>query len=96
MSIGVLARTHLRERVRDIPERMGLKSRRVRDLPAEAPVYYVMALGLFMAVSTGASLFWRTRSNTDLLVEQEFYGMMVAHRAGQTLMNEAELPTPPH
>jgi hypothetical protein len=56
MSIGVLARTYPRERVRDILERMGLQSRRVRDLPAEALVYYVIALGLFMAVSTGEVL----------------------------------------
>jgi len=37
-------------------ERTGLQSRRVRDLPAEALVYYVIALGLFMAVSTGEVL----------------------------------------
>ena len=56
MSIGVLARTYPRERIRDILERMGLQSRRVRDLPADALVYYVIALGLFMAVSTGEVL----------------------------------------
>lgn len=56
MSIGVLARTYPRERIRDILERMGLQSRRVRYLPAEALVYYVIALGLFMAVSTGEVL----------------------------------------
>ena len=56
LSIGVLARTYPRERIRDILVRMGLQSRRVRDLPAEAVVYYVIALGLFMAVSTGEVL----------------------------------------
>jgi hypothetical protein len=56
LSIGVLARTYPRERIRDILVRMGLQSRRVRDLPAEALVYYVIALGLFMAVSTGEVL----------------------------------------
>lgn len=56
MSIGVLARTYPRERIRSILVRMGLQSRRVRDLPAEALVYYVIALGLFMAVSTGEVL----------------------------------------
>jgi hypothetical protein len=56
MSIGVLARTYPRERIRNILERMGLQSRRVRDLPADALVYYVIALGLFMAVSTGEVL----------------------------------------
>jgi len=56
MSIGVLARTYPRERIRDILVRMGLQSRRVRDLPAEFLVYYVIALGLFMAVSTGEVL----------------------------------------
>lgn len=56
MSIGVLARIYPRERIRDILVRMGLQSKRVRDLPAEALVYYVIALGLFMAVSTGEVL----------------------------------------
>lgn len=52
LSIGVLARSYPRERIRDILIRMGLQSKRVRDLPAEALIYYVIALGLFMAVST--------------------------------------------
>lgn len=56
MSIGVLARTYPRKRIRSILVRMGLESKRVRDLPAEALVYYVIALGLFMAVSTGEVL----------------------------------------
>ena len=37
-------------------QKLGLQSQRVRDLPAEALVYYVIALGLFMAVSTGEVL----------------------------------------
>lgn len=56
LSIGLLARTYPQERIRDILVRMGLQSKRVRDLPAEALVYYVIALGLFMAVSTGEVL----------------------------------------
>lgn len=56
MSIGVLARTYPLEKIRDILERTGLQSQRVRDLPADALVYYVIALGLFMAVSTGEVL----------------------------------------
>jgi len=56
LSVGVLARSYPRERIHDILERMGLQSKRVRDLPAEALVYYVIALGLFMAVSTGEVL----------------------------------------
>ena len=48
LSVGVLARSYSRERIRDILERMGLQSQRVRDLPAEALVYYVIALGLFI------------------------------------------------
>jgi hypothetical protein len=56
LSIGLLARTYPRERIRNILVRMGLQSKRVRDLPAEALVYYVIALGLFMAVSTGEVL----------------------------------------
>ena len=56
LSVGILARSYPRERIRAILERTGLQSRRVRDLPAEALVYYVIALGLFMAVSTGEVL----------------------------------------
>jgi hypothetical protein len=56
LSIGLLARTYPRERIREILLRMGLQSKRVRDLPAEALVYYVIALGLFMSVSTGEVL----------------------------------------
>lgn len=52
LSIGVLARTYPRERIRNILVRKGLQSKRVRDLPAEVMVYYVIALGLYMAVST--------------------------------------------
>jgi len=56
LSVGILARSYPRERIRKILERLGLQSKRVRDLPAEALVYYVIALGLFMAVSTGEVL----------------------------------------
>ncbi len=52
LSIGVLARTYPRERIREILVSTGHQSKRVRDLPSEALVYYVIALGLFMAVST--------------------------------------------
>jgi hypothetical protein len=56
LSVGILARSYPRERIRKILERQGLQSKRVRDLPSEALVYYVIALGLFMAVSTGEVL----------------------------------------
>lgn len=56
LSIGVLARSYPRERIRKILERLNANSKRVRDLPAEVLVYYVIALGLFMAVSTGEVL----------------------------------------
>jgi len=56
LSVGVLARSSPRERIRDILEKMGLQIQRVRDLLAGALVYYVIALGLFMAVSTGEVL----------------------------------------
>ena len=46
LSVGILARSYPRERIRAILERTGLQSRRVRDLPAEALVYYVIALGV--------------------------------------------------
>jgi hypothetical protein len=56
LSIGVLAKAYSRDRIRSILERGGVQSQRVRDLPAEVVVYYVIALGLFMAVSTGEVL----------------------------------------
>jgi hypothetical protein len=56
LSIGILARTYPRERIKQILQELGLESKRVRDLPAEVLVYYVIALGLFMAVSTGEVL----------------------------------------
>lgn len=52
LSIGLLARSYPRERIVNILEKLGLQSRRVRDLPNDALVYYIIALGLFMAVST--------------------------------------------
>lgn len=52
MSIGVLARTYPRERIQALLGSLGLESKRIRDLPADALVYYIIALGLFMAVST--------------------------------------------
>ena len=56
LSIGLLARSYPRKKIQSILARLGLGSKRVRDLPAEALVYYVIALGLFMAVSTGEVL----------------------------------------
>ena len=56
LSIGVLVRSYPRERIRMILERLDANSQRTRDLPAEVLVYYVIALGLFMAVSTGEVL----------------------------------------
>lgn len=56
LSIGVLAQSYPLSRIRSILERGGWQSQRVRDLPAEVVVYYVIALGLFMAVSTGEVL----------------------------------------
>jgi hypothetical protein len=48
LSIGVLARCYPRERVREILARFNANSQRVRDLPSDALVYYVIALGLFI------------------------------------------------
>jgi Insertion element 4 transposase N-terminal/Transposase DDE domain len=56
LSIGLLARSYPRKLIRAILEDQGRQSERVRDLPAELVVHYVIALGLFMAVSTGEVL----------------------------------------
>ena len=52
LSVGVLARSYPREEILEILRDLGLESRRVRGLPNEALVHYIIALGLFMAVST--------------------------------------------
>jgi Insertion element 4 transposase N-terminal/Transposase DDE domain len=52
LSVGVLAAAYPREQVAAAVAAAERGSKRVRDLPAEAVTYYVMALGLLMAVST--------------------------------------------
>lgn len=52
LSIGVLAQIYPWERVSAVLQQTDRASERVRDLPAEVVTYYVMGLGLFMAVST--------------------------------------------
>jgi hypothetical protein len=52
LSIGVLAQIYPWERVSAVLRQTDRSSERVRDLPAEVVTYYVMGLGLFMAVST--------------------------------------------
>jgi hypothetical protein len=52
LSVGLLARAVPRHLIREVLGEQKLESQRVRDLPAEVVVYYTIALGLFMAVST--------------------------------------------
>ena len=52
LSLGVLAHVFPRPAVRASLAACGRTSRRRRDLPAEAMVYFVLALGLFRSVST--------------------------------------------
>lgn len=56
LGVGILAKMYPRKQIRSILERSGLQSQRVRDLPIDALVYYIIALGLYMAVSTGEVL----------------------------------------
>ena len=51
LSIGVLAQVYPIAAVREALASCGRGSRRQRDLPAEAMMYYVVALGLFRSVS---------------------------------------------
>lgn len=51
LSTGLLARTCPREVVEEALRSCGRRSRRRRDLPAHAMVYYVMALPLYMGVA---------------------------------------------
>jgi hypothetical protein len=52
LSVGVLTGAYPYQQVLQALEQTKRQSQRVRDLPAEAVAYYVMALGLLMAVST--------------------------------------------
>ncbi len=52
LSIGVLAQIYPWATLTRALKQTGRESERVRDLPAEVVTYYVMSLGLFMAVST--------------------------------------------
>jgi Insertion element 4 transposase N-terminal/Transposase DDE domain len=52
ISLGVLARTFPVDAVEQVLRRCGKTSRRQRDLPAYLVVYYVIALALYMRVST--------------------------------------------
>jgi hypothetical protein len=52
LSVGVLAGAYPYEQVEEALRQTNRGSQRVRDLPAEVVTYYVMALGLLMAVST--------------------------------------------
>jgi hypothetical protein len=52
LSIGVLAQAYPMAMLSKVLEQTSRRSQRVRDLPAEVVTYYVMSLGLFMAVST--------------------------------------------
>jgi hypothetical protein len=52
ISLGVMARTFPLERVRQVLTETGRASERERDLPAQVMVYYVIAMALYMSVST--------------------------------------------
>jgi len=56
LSMGVLGAQYPLHEVRAVLEATGRQSERVRALPAEVMTYYVIALGLLMAVSTGEVL----------------------------------------
>jgi Insertion element 4 transposase N-terminal len=51
ISLGVLGRFIPVELVRSVLARLGRQSIRQRDLPAEALVYYIVALGFYRGVS---------------------------------------------
>ncbi len=52
ISLGVIAKTFPRERVDQALRETQTASQRQRDLPAHGVVYYVIALALYMGVST--------------------------------------------
>jgi len=52
ISLGVIARAHPLERVRQVLAETGKASERERDLPAQVMVYYAVAMALYMGCST--------------------------------------------
>src|SRR3990170_1350294 len=51
ISLGVLAKTFPKERIRSVLSATGKTSVRQRDLPAHVVIYYVIALALYMQSS---------------------------------------------
>ena len=68
-----------------VGEARGKQSRRRRDWPAPAVVYYAIALALYRQGSYREVL----RCKTPNLVRQEFYGFLLAHFAIRGLLQEA-------
>jgi Insertion element 4 transposase N-terminal len=83
LSVGVLARAIPLARIQEVLRQHNLQSRRIRDLPAEVVVYYVIAWGLFMAVST--------REGLRCLVEGLGWlkGQPAVHVAGKSAISQA-------
>ena len=52
ISLGVIARTFPRDRVRQVLAETGRESERERDLPAHVMVYYTIALALYTGSGT--------------------------------------------
>lgn len=91
LSVGVLAAAYPLEAVSRAVAAANKSSERVRDLPAEVVTYYVMALGLLMAVST--------REVLRVLVEglrwlQGDVGMKVASKAAISQARQRLGPEP--
>jgi hypothetical protein len=56
ISLGVISKTFPSGKVKEVLDRTGKSSQRVRDLPAHVVIYFVIALALFMQVSYGEVL----------------------------------------
>lgn len=56
LSVGILGAAYPMAEVRSVLKASQKQSKRVRALPTEVMTYYVIALGLLMAVSTGEVL----------------------------------------
>jgi len=52
ISLGVIAKTFLPDRVQQVLAETGKASERVRDLPAQVMLYYAIAMALYMGSST--------------------------------------------
>ena len=87
ISVGVIAKAFLPERVQRVLAETGKASERERDLPAQVMVYYAIALALYMSSSTREVLRCLLERLLWLWGAEAEQGAVVWHRAYGPTMN---------